>query len=163
MLVLRRLGSQVLHTGGAGRLRAWDSRAEGLVRVCGSAAASARAHTSAAASAHASTGTAWEGRRAGSRAGSNPELLGSAKGWSQAVLGMLVAAGLVLALAVAPPQASARQLAAVEAAPATLEMKARPAQCYLASLTEACMFAAGSSTVSMAEGWQALEAVLQQD
>lgn len=147
---LRRLGSQVLHAGGAVRLRAWDSRAEGLVRACGSATASARAHTSAAASAHASAHAsappARDARRAVSRAGSNPEAAGSEKGWPQAVLGMLVAAGLVLALAVAPPQASARQLAAVEAAPATLEMKACLAQHRTTSWTGACMCAARAHT-----------------
>ena len=128
-----------------------------MVRVCGSAAASARAHTSAAVSAHASAAPSRDGRRAVSRAGSNPEAAGGAgKGWRQAVLGMLVAAGLVLALAVAPPQASARQLAAVEAAPATLEMKARPACSCLGSLTVACVCAASTHA---AEGWQASKAV----
>ena len=73
------------------------------------------------------------------------------------MLGMLVAAGLVLALAVAPPQASARQLAAVEAAPATLEMKACPVQHLTTSLTGACMCVA--SLLSLAGGWQASKAV----
>ena len=136
MSPLRRLCSHVLHTGGGARLRAWDSRAEALVRACGGAAAPARVHSSAAPSSHASATPARDARTAGSRAGSNPELaVGSAKGWPRAVLGMLVAAGLVLALAVAPPQVYARQLAAVEAAPATLEMKARLAQHDSASLT----------------------------
>lgn len=51
-----------------------------------------------------------------------------AHGWPRAVLGFLMAAGLAMVLAVGrPPAAYARTLAPVEAAPATLEMKARAA------------------------------------
>ena len=133
-VTLHRLSSHMLRVSGGVRLRAWDSRAEGLDRACGSVAASASTHTSAAASARASALAARDGGRAGSRAGPISELAGGfAKGWPQAVLGVLVAAGLVVALAVAPPRAYARQVAAVEAAPATLEMKA----CQLPNLTGA--------------------------
>ena len=75
----------------------------------------------------AAAGRAWPASGAGPTALA-PAAAGmaGAGGWPRAVLGFLMAAGLAMVLAVGrPPAVYARTLAPVEAAPATLEMKAR--------------------------------------